>query len=122
MTSTPGGLLQACPWNPPGRSTASCCATRAIRALAHPTRLSLYLLVGRDGPVTAADAARQLDISQALASHHLREITGVRQSTLYLTRDELAELNRAMSALVADAAPVSLTTILAPLPRTASGG
>lgn len=46
----------------------------AIRALAHPTRLSLYLLVGRDGPVTAADAARQLSISQALASHHLRQL------------------------------------------------
>ena len=46
----------------------------AIRALAHPTRLALYLLVGRDGPVTAADAGRQLGISQALASHHLRQL------------------------------------------------
>lgn len=46
----------------------------AIRALAHPTRLALYLLVGRDAPVTAADAGRQLGISQALASHHLRQL------------------------------------------------
>ncbi|MGA8113214.1 MAG: helix-turn-helix domain-containing protein [Actinocatenispora sp.] len=46
----------------------------AIRALAHPTRLALYLLVGRDGPITAAEAARQVDISQALASHHLRQL------------------------------------------------
>ncbi|BCJ31988.1 ArsR/SmtB family transcription factor [Actinocatenispora sera] len=46
----------------------------AIRALAHPTRLSLYLLLGRDGPITAAEAGRQLDISQALASHHLRQL------------------------------------------------
>lgn len=46
----------------------------ALRALAHPTRLALYRLVGRDGPITAAEAARQLDISQALASHHLRQL------------------------------------------------
>ena len=45
-----------------------------IRALAHPLRLKLYVLVGRDGPVTAAEAARQLGVSQALASHHLRQL------------------------------------------------
>jgi predicted ArsR family transcriptional regulator len=45
-----------------------------IRALAHPLRLKLVYLVGREGPVTAADAARQLGISQALASHHLRQL------------------------------------------------
>jgi predicted ArsR family transcriptional regulator len=45
-----------------------------IRALAHPLRLKLSMLVGRDGPLTAADAARQLGISQALASHHLHQL------------------------------------------------
>ncbi len=45
-----------------------------IRALAHPLRLRLHSLVGRDGPMTAAEAARQLGISQALASHHLRQL------------------------------------------------
>src|SRR6266508_1288632 len=45
-----------------------------IRALAHPLRLRLHALVGRDGPMTAAEAARQLGISQALASHHLRQL------------------------------------------------
>jgi predicted ArsR family transcriptional regulator len=45
-----------------------------IRALAHPLRLKLQLLVGRDGPTTAAEAARQLGISQALASHHLHQL------------------------------------------------
>jgi predicted ArsR family transcriptional regulator len=45
-----------------------------IRALAHPLRLKLVFLVGREGPITAADAARQLDVSQALASHHLRQL------------------------------------------------
>ncbi|GAB3978735.1 ArsR/SmtB family transcription factor [Plantactinospora veratri] len=47
---------------------------RALRALAHPLRLRLHALVGREGSITAADAARQLDISQALASHHLRQL------------------------------------------------
>jgi DNA-binding transcriptional ArsR family regulator len=46
----------------------------AIRALAHPVRLDLQALLGRVGPVTAADAARRLGISQALASHHLRQL------------------------------------------------
>lgn len=46
----------------------------AIRALAHPIRLKLYDLVGRDGPLTSADAARDLGISQALASHHMHQL------------------------------------------------
>ncbi len=46
----------------------------ALRALAHPLRLKIWGLVGREGRLTAADAARQLGISQALASHHLRQL------------------------------------------------
>jgi predicted ArsR family transcriptional regulator len=46
----------------------------AIRAMAHPVRLDLLKLLGRQGPLTAADAARTLGISQALASHHLRQL------------------------------------------------
>ncbi|TWD81888.1 ArsR family transcriptional regulator [Kribbella amoyensis] len=46
----------------------------AIRALAHPVRLDLQALLGKHGPLTAADAARRLGISQALASHHLRQL------------------------------------------------
>jgi DNA-binding MarR family transcriptional regulator len=46
----------------------------AIRAMAHPVRLDLQALLGREGPLTAADAARRLGISQALASHHLRQL------------------------------------------------
>lgn len=45
-----------------------------IRALAHPLRLDLLSLVGRRGPTTSADAARELGIGQALASHHLRQL------------------------------------------------
>ncbi|BCJ63521.1 helix-turn-helix domain-containing protein [Polymorphospora rubra] len=46
----------------------------AMRALAHPLRLKLCALVGREGSITAAEAARQLGVSQALASHHLRQL------------------------------------------------
>lgn len=46
----------------------------AMRALAHPLRLQLHALVAREGSLTAADAARQLDISHGLASHHLRQL------------------------------------------------
>lgn len=47
---------------------------RAIRAWTHPLRLQLHGLIGRDGPLTAAAAARRLGISHALASHHLRQL------------------------------------------------
>jgi DNA-binding transcriptional ArsR family regulator len=47
---------------------------RAIRAMAHPIRLDLQSLIGRAGRITAADAARSLGISHALASHHLRQL------------------------------------------------
>jgi DNA-binding transcriptional ArsR family regulator len=46
----------------------------SIRALAHPIRLELVAMVGRAGRLTAAEAARELGISQALASHHLRQL------------------------------------------------
>ncbi len=46
----------------------------ALRALAHPVRRELQVLVAREGTLTAADAARQLGISHALASHHLRQL------------------------------------------------
>jgi hypothetical protein len=46
----------------------------AMRALAHPIRVELQGLVAREGTLTAADAARQLGISHALASHHLRQL------------------------------------------------
>jgi hypothetical protein len=47
---------------------------RAIRALAHPTRLALQSIIGRSGQITAAAAARELGISHALAVHHLRQL------------------------------------------------
>ncbi|MBS2540120.1 helix-turn-helix transcriptional regulator, partial [Catenulispora sp. NF23] len=45
-----------------------------IRAVAHPIRLDLMELMGREGRLTTADAARELGISHGLASHHLRQL------------------------------------------------
>lgn len=45
-----------------------------LRALAHPIRLSLHRLLIREGQCSAAYAARELAISQALASHHLHQL------------------------------------------------
>ena len=47
---------------------------QAIKALAHPIRLDLLELVGRVGPVTAAQCGRALDVSQANCSFHLRQL------------------------------------------------
>ncbi|TDD16654.1 winged helix-turn-helix domain-containing protein [Nonomuraea diastatica] len=46
----------------------------ALRAFAHPVRLALHELLLRAGPTTAAGAAREAGISQALASYHLRQL------------------------------------------------
>ncbi|MGV9374485.1 winged helix-turn-helix domain-containing protein [Nonomuraea sp. NPDC003707] len=46
----------------------------AMRAFAHPVRLALHELLLRAGAMTAADAAREMGISQALASYHLRQL------------------------------------------------
>jgi DNA-binding MarR family transcriptional regulator len=46
----------------------------ALRALAHPMRMKIAGLVGREGTITGSEVARQLGISQALASHHLHQL------------------------------------------------
>lgn len=45
-----------------------------LRAFAHPLRLQLHRLLIREGSCSAAYAARELGISQALASHHLHQL------------------------------------------------
>ncbi len=46
-----------------------------LRAFAHPLRLALHRLLIREGSCSAAYAARELGISQALASHHLHQLS-----------------------------------------------
>jgi DNA-binding transcriptional ArsR family regulator len=48
----------------------------ALRALAHPVRLRILSLV-TGASMSAADIARELDISQANASYHLRQLAAV---------------------------------------------
>src|SRR6266849_1009150 len=43
----------------------------AMRALAHPVRLALLELLGRDGPLTATEAGRALDEAPGNMSWHL---------------------------------------------------
>src|SRR5919112_2227591 len=45
-----------------------------LRAFAHPLRLALHRLLVREERCSAAHAARELGISQALATHHLRQL------------------------------------------------
>jgi DNA-binding transcriptional ArsR family regulator len=45
----------------------------ALRALAHPLRLRMLNLMWA-GPMSAAELARELDVSHALASQHLRRL------------------------------------------------
>jgi predicted ArsR family transcriptional regulator len=46
----------------------------AVRALAHPVRLDLIEVLGTLGPSTAARCGRQLGVSQASCSFHLRQL------------------------------------------------
>ncbi|PKT73210.1 ArsR family transcriptional regulator [Streptomyces populi] len=47
-----------------------------LRALAHPVRLRMLSLMW-PGPMSAAELSRELDISHALASQHLRRLDAV---------------------------------------------
>jgi DNA-binding transcriptional ArsR family regulator len=47
---------------------------RALRALAHPTRLELMSLLRRGGPLTATQAAEKTGESPASCSFHLRQL------------------------------------------------
>ena len=47
---------------------------REMRALAHPVRVALLELLGRDGPMTATQAGEVLGESPANASFHLRTL------------------------------------------------
>ncbi len=47
---------------------------RALRALAHPFRVRLYELVGREGTLTSTEASRLTNESTASCSFHLRQL------------------------------------------------
>ena len=47
---------------------------RALRALAHPVRLSLVSLLRRAGPLTATQAGERIGESATTCSFHLRQL------------------------------------------------
>jgi DNA-binding transcriptional ArsR family regulator len=59
---------------PANRSVTRLRDPRALRALAHPTRLSLVGLLRVEGPLTATRAAQLLGESSASMSFHLRQL------------------------------------------------
>ena len=95
---------------------------RALRALAHPTRLALVGLLRRDGPMTATQAGARLDELPAACSFHLRQLAkwglveeagggrgrerpwrATAWSTSWtVTSDEDADANAALSSVVVE--------------------
>lgn len=57
-----------------GKRTVQLTDPRALRALAHPTRLDLMGLLRRGGPLTATQAGEQIGESAASCSFHLRQL------------------------------------------------
>lgn len=62
------------PQAPHPRSVKRITDPKALRALAHPLRLSLLSLLRTEGPLTATKAAELLGESSASASFHLRQL------------------------------------------------
>ena len=60
---------------PPGRSI-DVHDVRALRALAHPLRMSLLAALRSDGPSTASRLAERLGESSGATSYHLRQLAG----------------------------------------------
>src|SRR5580692_2336992 len=58
----------------PARAATRVTDPRALRALAHPVRLSLMGLLRTQGPLTATKAAELLGESAASCSFHLRQL------------------------------------------------
>lgn len=59
----------------PARSVKRVTDPRALRALAHPIRLSLLSLLRTEGPLTATKAAERIGESSASCSFHLRQLS-----------------------------------------------
>ena len=59
---------------PDGTRSVRLSDPRALRAYAHPTRMSLVALLRRDGPHTATQAAKATGESVASCSFHLRQM------------------------------------------------
>jgi DNA-binding transcriptional ArsR family regulator len=62
--------------DPPPRAAIDVHDVRALRALAHPLRMSLLAALRSDGPSTASRLAGRLGESSGATSYHLRQLAG----------------------------------------------
>ena len=105
---------------PPPRETVELTDPRALRALAHPTRLRLVGLLRQEGPLTATRAGERIGQSAASCSFHLRQLAKwglveeagggrgrerpwqatARSTSWQVTTAESAEPSAALSALI----------------------
>jgi DNA-binding transcriptional ArsR family regulator len=60
-------------------------STETLRSIAHPIRLAIVDLLFNNGEMTVTDIYSQLQIEQAIASHHLRILKS--KSVVNVTRD-----------------------------------
>jgi DNA-binding transcriptional ArsR family regulator len=77
MTDLPGASQTPDPAEPPldtPRTVKRVTDPRALRALAHPTRLALVGLLRLEGPLTATQAGAMLGESSGSTSFHLRQL------------------------------------------------
>jgi DNA-binding transcriptional ArsR family regulator len=77
MTDLPGASGTPDPAEPPPdgpRTVKRVTDPRALRALAHPTRLALVGLLRLEGPLTATQAGAMLGESSGSTSFHLRQL------------------------------------------------
>ncbi len=84
-------------------------STETLRAVAHPIRIAIIDLLYNNGQMTVTDIYQQLNIEQAIASHHLRILKGKdvvtaerdgKNSLYSLTREEFYEIIKTLKKVI----------------------
>lgn len=84
-------------------------STETLRAIAHPIRIAIIDLLYTNGQMTVTDIYQNLNIEQAIASHHLRILKGKNvvnaerdgKNSLYaLTKEEYYEVIKTLKKVI----------------------
>lgn len=84
-------------------------STETLRAIAHPIRIAIIDLLFTNGQMTVTDIYQNLNIEQAIASHHLRILKGKNvvnaerdgKNSLYsLTKEEYYEVIKTLKKVI----------------------
>jgi DNA-binding transcriptional ArsR family regulator len=84
-------------------------STETLRAIAHPIRIAIIDLLYTNGQMTVTDIYQNLNIEQAVASHHLRILKGKNvvnaerdgKNSLYaLTKEEYYEVIKTLKKVI----------------------